>query len=126
MANCWWQILPYVTARGLSISLISHGARSFDIEFDFCEHCAAHLLAGLLVEPPNEYTRLPDRPYGDAAGGSRGGRGELHHAEDACAFHDPRDRLGVHLVRNVRQQRFPERSQRDFIAISFLRVGQPP
>ncbi|MBB5158450.1 DUF5996 family protein [Saccharopolyspora phatthalungensis] len=38
MVNHWWQVPLYVSARGLTTSLIPHDRRSFDIEFDFCEH----------------------------------------------------------------------------------------
>jgi hypothetical protein len=36
MINHWWQVPLYVTARGLSTSLIPYGSRSFQIDFDFC------------------------------------------------------------------------------------------
>ncbi|MGH3934701.1 MAG: DUF5996 family protein [Pseudonocardiaceae bacterium] len=38
MVNHWWQVPLYVCARGLTTSAIPHGARLFDIEFDFCDH----------------------------------------------------------------------------------------
>lgn len=38
MVNHWWQVPLYVSARGLTTSAISHGARLFDIEFDFVDH----------------------------------------------------------------------------------------
>jgi hypothetical protein len=38
MVNHWWQVPLYVSARGLTTSVMPHGARSFDIEFDFCDH----------------------------------------------------------------------------------------
>jgi hypothetical protein len=38
MVNHWWQVPLYVSARGLTTSAIPHGARMFDIEFDFCDH----------------------------------------------------------------------------------------
>ncbi|MGH4009293.1 MAG: DUF5996 family protein, partial [Pseudonocardiaceae bacterium] len=38
MVNHWWQVPLYVSARGLTTSAIPHGARIFDIEFDFCDH----------------------------------------------------------------------------------------
>ncbi|MGH3778697.1 MAG: DUF5996 family protein [Pseudonocardiaceae bacterium] len=38
MVNHWWQVPLYVSARGLTTSAIPHGARVFDIEFDFCDH----------------------------------------------------------------------------------------
>ncbi|HET8655151.1 MAG TPA: DUF5996 family protein [Longimicrobiaceae bacterium] len=38
MVNHWWQVPLYLTARGLSTSAIPHGARSFQIDFDFIDH----------------------------------------------------------------------------------------
>ncbi|MEV6228912.1 DUF5996 family protein [Saccharopolyspora shandongensis] len=38
MVNHWWQVPLYLSARGLTTSLMPHGRRSLDIEFDFCEH----------------------------------------------------------------------------------------
>jgi Family of unknown function (DUF5996) len=39
--NHWWQVALYVTVRGLTTSPIPHGARTFQIDFDFINH---HLL----------------------------------------------------------------------------------
>lgn len=36
--NHWWQVPLYVTARGLTTSIMPHGSRSFEMEFDFIEH----------------------------------------------------------------------------------------
>jgi hypothetical protein len=36
--NHGWHVALYVTAKGLTTSAIPHGARSFEIEFDFIEH----------------------------------------------------------------------------------------
>ncbi|HVO43177.1 MAG TPA: DUF5996 family protein [Aggregatilineales bacterium] len=36
--NHSWHVPFYVTARGLSTSIVHYGARSFDIEFDFIDH----------------------------------------------------------------------------------------
>lgn len=36
--NHWWHVPLYVTARGLTTSPIPHGARTFEIEFDFFAH----------------------------------------------------------------------------------------
>jgi hypothetical protein len=36
--NHSWQVTLYVTPRGLSTSVIPHGARSFQIDFDFVDH----------------------------------------------------------------------------------------
>jgi hypothetical protein len=36
--NHSWHVALYVTARGLTSSLIPHGARAFEIAFDFVEH----------------------------------------------------------------------------------------
>lgn len=38
MVNHWWQVALYVSARGLRTSLIPHGRRGFEMEFDFCAH----------------------------------------------------------------------------------------
>jgi hypothetical protein len=38
MINHWWQVPLYVTSRGLTTSLIPHGARTFQIDLDFIEH----------------------------------------------------------------------------------------
>ena len=36
--NHWWQVPLYVTARGLTTSIMPHGSRSFEVDFDFIEH----------------------------------------------------------------------------------------
>src|SRR3954470_15189089 len=36
--NHAWHATLYVTARGLTTSPIPHGARTFEIDFDFIEH----------------------------------------------------------------------------------------
>jgi uncharacterized protein DUF5996 len=36
--NHWWNVALYVTARGLTTSVIPYGERVFEIEFDFLEH----------------------------------------------------------------------------------------
>ncbi|MCI2420855.1 DUF5996 family protein [Saccharopolyspora sp. K220] len=38
MVNHWWQVPLYVSARGLTTSVIPHPAGQFDVEFDFCDH----------------------------------------------------------------------------------------
>jgi hypothetical protein len=38
LVNHWWNVPLYVTARGLTTSLIPYGARSFEIDFDFIDH----------------------------------------------------------------------------------------
>ena len=38
LMNHWWNVPLYVTARGLTTGLVPHGARSFQIEFDFLAH----------------------------------------------------------------------------------------
>src|SRR6267142_3040592 len=38
MVNHWWQVPLYVTSRGLTTSAMPHGARSFQIDFDFIDH----------------------------------------------------------------------------------------
>ena len=39
MINHWWQVPLYVSCRGLTTSPIPYGARRFQIDFDFLEHC---------------------------------------------------------------------------------------
>jgi hypothetical protein len=39
MVNHWWQVPLYVTSRGLTTSLIPYGARGFQIDLDFIDHC---------------------------------------------------------------------------------------
>jgi hypothetical protein len=36
--NHWWQVVMYVTARGLTTSPIPFGERTFEIDFDFVDH----------------------------------------------------------------------------------------
>jgi hypothetical protein len=38
MVNHWWQVPLYVTARGLSTSLMHVDRRGLEIEFDFIDH----------------------------------------------------------------------------------------
>lgn len=38
MVNHWWQVPLYVSARGLTTSLMHDGNRALEIEFDFLEH----------------------------------------------------------------------------------------
>jgi hypothetical protein len=38
MCNHWWQVSFFVTARGLTTSLVPYGARAFQIDFDFIDH----------------------------------------------------------------------------------------
>jgi hypothetical protein len=38
MVNHWWQVPLYVSARGLTTSLMHSGARGLEIEFDFVDH----------------------------------------------------------------------------------------
>ena len=38
MINHWWQVVLYVTCRGLTTSPIPYGGRSFQIDFDFIDH----------------------------------------------------------------------------------------
>lgn len=38
MVNHWWQVPLYISARGLTTSLMYAGSRSLEIEFDFIEH----------------------------------------------------------------------------------------
>lgn len=43
MVNHWWQVALYVTARGLTTSLMPVGTRGLEIQFDFVDH-RLHLL----------------------------------------------------------------------------------
>ena len=36
--NHWWNVPLYVTSRGLTTSLMNHGALGFQIDFDFIDH----------------------------------------------------------------------------------------
>jgi hypothetical protein len=36
--NHWWQVVLYVTSRGLTTSPIPYGQRTFEIDFDFIDH----------------------------------------------------------------------------------------
>lgn len=38
LVNHWWNVTLAVTARGLTTSPMPHGARVFEIEFDFIDH----------------------------------------------------------------------------------------
>jgi hypothetical protein len=38
MQNHWWQVVLYVTERGLTTSPIPYDGRTFDISFDFTGH----------------------------------------------------------------------------------------
>lgn len=38
LINHWWNVVLYVTCRGLSTSPMPHGTRLFAIDFDFVEH----------------------------------------------------------------------------------------
>src|SRR5712671_4764972 len=38
MQNHWWQVVLYITDRGLTTSPIPYDARTFDISFDFTSH----------------------------------------------------------------------------------------
>ncbi len=39
LINHWWQVPLYVTCRGLTTSPIPYGTRTFQIDFDFVDHC---------------------------------------------------------------------------------------
>ncbi len=38
LVNHWWNVTLYLTARGLTTSLIPYGPRAFEIQFDFVDH----------------------------------------------------------------------------------------
>jgi Family of unknown function (DUF5996) len=56
MVNHWWQVPLYVSARGLTTSLMHDGARGVEMEFDFVDH----LLAIRTSEGEHQY--IPLRP----------------------------------------------------------------
>jgi Family of unknown function (DUF5996) len=39
MTNQWWQVPLYLTAHGLTTSPIPYGQSTFELEFDFFQHC---------------------------------------------------------------------------------------
>lgn len=41
MENHWWQVVFYLTARGLTTSPMPYGQREFTVDFDFVEHALA-------------------------------------------------------------------------------------
>src|SRR2546423_5494142 len=41
LVNHWWNVPLYVSARGLTTSVIPYGDRWFEMEFDFIEHVLA-------------------------------------------------------------------------------------
>ncbi len=54
--NHWWNVVLYVSARGLTTSVIPSGKRVFEMEFDFVEH-------NLVIRTSDPQTRLiPLRP----------------------------------------------------------------
>lgn len=38
LVNHWWQVVLYVSARGLTTGAMPYGARDLQIDFDFCAH----------------------------------------------------------------------------------------
>src|SRR5512143_1564453 len=38
LMNHWWNVVLYVSARGLSTGLIPHADKGFSIDFDFIDH----------------------------------------------------------------------------------------
>jgi len=46
MANHWWQVPLYVSARGLTTSAIPYQGRTFDVEFDFIDHALTARASG--------------------------------------------------------------------------------
>jgi hypothetical protein len=56
MQNHWWQVVLYVTSRGLTTSPIPNGTRTFEVDFDFIDH-------GLVVRTSAGATRtMPLEP----------------------------------------------------------------
>ena len=61
MQNHWWQVVLYVSARGLSTSAIPIGDRRLELEFDFLEH----RLAARTSDGVTKYLPLSARPVAD-------------------------------------------------------------
>lgn len=61
MMNHWWQVALYVTARGLTTSLMHTPGRSLEIEFDF----TAHVLELRLTDGDMRRVRLRPRSVAD-------------------------------------------------------------
>ena len=59
--NHWWNVALYVTARGLTTSVIPYGERVFEIEFDFLEH----QLIIQTCDPARKTIPLAPRPVAD-------------------------------------------------------------
>ena len=56
MQNHWWQVVLYLTSRGLTTSPIPNRTRTFEVEFDFIDH-------GLIVRTSDGATRtMPLEP----------------------------------------------------------------
>jgi hypothetical protein len=56
MQNHWWQVVLYLTARGLTTSPVPSGGRTFEVDFDFIDH-------GLIVRTSDGATRtMPLEP----------------------------------------------------------------
>jgi Family of unknown function (DUF5996) len=56
MVNHWWQVPLYVSARGLTTSLMHDGARGVEMEFDFVDHLLA------IRTSDGEHRYVPLRP----------------------------------------------------------------
>jgi hypothetical protein len=56
MVNHWWQVTLYVSARGLTTSLMHVGGRGVEIEFDFIDHVLA------IRTTDGELRRIPLEP----------------------------------------------------------------
>jgi hypothetical protein len=61
MQNHWWQVVLYVTSRGLGTSAIPFGERTFEIDFDFI----AHQLVVRTGEGETRTMPLAPRPVAD-------------------------------------------------------------
>src|SRR5437660_10200489 len=58
MVNHWWQVTLYVTARGLTTSLMPPGRSGVEIEVDFIDH----LLVIRTTDGETRHVRLEPRP----------------------------------------------------------------
>jgi hypothetical protein len=61
MQNHWWQVVLYVTERGLTTSPIPYDRRTFDVNFDFNDH----VLIARTSDGDSDVMELPGLSVGD-------------------------------------------------------------
>jgi uncharacterized protein DUF5996 len=61
MQNHWWQVVLYVTERGLTTSPIPYDRRTFDVSFDFNDH----VLIARTSDGDSDVLQLPGLSVGD-------------------------------------------------------------